>query len=72
LKCGKRKTESRRKIVGYMSSNFTVNKICEHCGKVFSAKTTLPVFAVLNAMAGITSGKYVIKSLPQQNKLASG
>jgi excisionase family DNA binding protein len=27
-----------------MSSNFTVNKICEHCGKVFSAKTTVTRF----------------------------
>ena len=27
-----------------MSSNFTLNKICEHCGKVFSAKTTVTRF----------------------------
>lgn len=27
-----------------MSSNFTVNKICEHCGKVFGAKTTVTRF----------------------------
>lgn len=27
-----------------MSSNFTVNKVCEHCGKIFSAKTTVTRF----------------------------
>jgi excisionase family DNA binding protein len=27
-----------------MSSNFTVNKICEYCGKVFTAKTTVTRF----------------------------
>lgn len=27
-----------------MSSNITVNKICEHCGKVFTAKTTVTRF----------------------------
>jgi len=27
-----------------MSSNFTVNRICEQCGKVFSAKTTVTRF----------------------------
>jgi excisionase family DNA binding protein len=27
-----------------MSSNFTVDKICEHCGKVFKAKTTVTKF----------------------------
>jgi excisionase family DNA binding protein len=40
----KTKTESRRKIDNGMSSNFTVNKICEHCGKVFTAKTTVTRF----------------------------
>lgn len=27
-----------------MSSNFTVNKVCEHCGKIFGAKTTVTRF----------------------------
>ncbi len=27
-----------------MSSNFTVNKVCEHCGNIFSAKTTVTRF----------------------------
>ncbi|MGY3212534.1 helix-turn-helix domain-containing protein [Mucilaginibacter sp. HD30] len=27
-----------------MSSNFTVNRICEHCGNVFEAKTTVTRF----------------------------
>jgi len=27
-----------------MSSNITINKICEHCGKVFTAKTTVTRF----------------------------
>jgi len=27
-----------------MSSNFTVNKVCEHCGTIFAAKTTVTRF----------------------------
>lgn len=27
-----------------MSSNFTVNKVCEHCGNIFSARTTVTRF----------------------------
>jgi hypothetical protein len=42
--CGKRETGSRKKIDNDMSSDFTVNKICEHGGKVFSAKTTVTCF----------------------------
>jgi excisionase family DNA binding protein len=40
----KTRTECRRNNVIKMSSNITVNKICEHCGKVFTAKTTVTRF----------------------------
>jgi excisionase family DNA binding protein len=46
-----------------MSSNFTVNKVCEHCGEIFLAKTTVTRFC------GATCSKRNYKKRLREEKI---
>ncbi|NVM62249.1 hypothetical protein FHW88_000525 [Mucilaginibacter sp. SG538B] len=45
-----------------MSSNFTVKRICEHCGSTFTAKTTVTRFCSINEIIDGDKG-VVLKTL---------